>query len=475
VADINNGSTDNCTITGLSLAPTTFNCSNIGSNTVLLTGTDQSGNNATCSANVSVLDTIKPTMLCQNATLNLNAAGQATLTVANINNGSFDNCTITTFSLSKTAFTCADLGANTVTLTGTDQSGNTAACSATVTVRDLIAPVAKCKNVTANLGVNGTITVLPSTVDNGSTDNCSFTLSLNPATFACSNIGINTVTLTATDAGGNTSTCTARVNVRDVSPPTALCKNFTINLDDTGKAVMSAVQVDNGSFDNCSITSRTLQRTQFNCGDIAAPVSNFLTVTDPSGNSATCISMITVKDIHAPTAICQNETVVLMNGSATVFPEILADSSFDNCSVTSYLPQAKTYFTPGVYNLPITVRDWSNNGANCISVITVLPSGPSPRPEAPSAENEPGLALKMSVYPNPTDGLVVLEFELPEARPFLMRALDLNGKAVMIQKGDGVKGTNSVSVQMDSQAPGLYFLELSSEELRARKRLILNK
>jgi hypothetical protein len=476
VADINNGSTDNCSITGLSLAPTTFNCSNIGSNTVLLTGTDQSGNNATCSANVSVLDTIRPTMICQNATLNLNAAGQATLTVANINNGSFDNCAITTFTLSKTTFTCADLGPNTITLTGTDQSGNTADCTANVTVQDLIPPTALCKNIIANLGPNGAVTVLPSAINNGSSDNCSFTLSLNSPTFTCANIGlINTVILTVTDLSGNTATCTARVTVRDVTPPTALCKNFTINLDDTGKAVMSAVQVDNGSFDNCSISSRTLQRTQFNCGDIAAPVSNFLTVTDPSGNSATCISMITVKDVFAPTAICKNETVVLMNGSATVFPAILADSSFDNCSVTSYLPQAKTYFFPGVYNLPITVRDWSNNGANCTSVITVLPSGPSPRPEGTSAESEPSTSLNMAVYPNPTNGLVVLEFDLPEAQGFLLRAFNLDGKAVLIQKGTGAKGANSVSVQLESQAPGLYFLELSSEELRAGKRLILNK
>jgi hypothetical protein len=476
VADINNGSTDNCTITGLSLAPTTFNCSNIGSNTVLLTGTDQSGNNATCSANVSVLDTIKPTMLCQNATLNLNAAGQATLTVANINNGSFDNCNITTFTLSKTAFTCADLGANTVTLTGTDQSGNTASCTATVTVQDLILPTALCKNIIANLGANGTVTVLPSAVNNGSNDNCSFTLSLNSPTFTCANINLtNTVTLTVTDLSGNTATCTARITVRDVSPPTSLCKPVTIFLNGVGQATLSINQVDNGSTDNCGISSRSLLRTQFNCGDIAAPVTNVMTVTDNSGNSSTCTAAITVRDNIAPTAICQNVTVALVNGSVTVQSSQLAANSTDNCSVTSYAPVAQTYFFPGVYNLPITVRDWSNNGSNCTSQITVLPSGPSPRPEGTNVESEPSTSLNMAVYPNPTNGLVVLEFELPEAQDFVLRAFNLDGKAVLIQKGMGAKGANSVSVQMESQAPGLYFLELSSEELSAGKRLILNK
>ncbi len=466
-ADINNGSTDNCTLASLSVVPSNFTCANLGTNTVTLTGTDQSGNTATCQATVIVRDTIKPTILCKNATINLNNAGQATLTVADVNNGSFDNCSIASFTLSQTAFTCAHLGNNLVTLTGTDIAGNTGSCTATVTVRDLIAPVAKCKNATANLGPNGTVTVLPSAVDNASTDNCSFTLSLTPSSFTCANIGMNTVTLRATDGSGNTSTCAAVVTVRDITPPTALCKNRTINLDNSGHATLTSTDVDNGSTDNCSISSKTLQRTQFNCGDIAAPVSNFLTVTDPSGNTASCIAYITVKDVHAPTAICDNTTVPLMNGSVTVYPSILADSSFDNCSITTYLPTAKTYYAPGVYNLVITVRDWSGNGANCTSVVTVTPSGPSEKP----GEDK----FKMTLYPNPTQGLLNLEFDLAESQAFELAVYNLTGKEVMRQKGSGAEGLNSISVQMDELKPGIYFMELRSDKLRARKRLVLQK
>jgi hypothetical protein len=174
---------------------------------------------------------------------------------------------------------------------------------------------------------------------------------------------LNTVTLSVTDNSGNTSTCTARVTVKDVTPPTALCKNFTIFLNDLGHATLTTANVDNGSTDNCGITSKVLLQTNFNCSDIGAPVNNFLTVTDGSGNSATCTALITVKDVFAPTAICKNTTVPMMNGSASVYPSILADSSFDNCSITSYLPVVKTYYSPGVYNLAITVKDWS--GERC--------------------------------------------------------------------------------------------------------------
>ena len=467
VADINNGSSDNCTLSTLNVAPSSFTCANLGANTVTLTGTDQSGNTATCQATVTVIDNLPPTMICRNATINLNAAGQATLTPADVNNGSFDNCTIVDLSLSKTAFTCADLGDNLVTLTGRDQSGNTASCTATVTVKDLIAPMAKCKNVTANLNALGKVNVLPADVNNGSTDNCSFTLSLVPSNFTCSNIGINTVTLTATDLSGNTGTCTAKVTIKDVTPPTALCKNLTINLNDMGKVSLTAAQVDNGSTDNCSISSRVLQRTQFNCGDIGAPLNNFLTITDGSGNSTTCTAVITVKDVSAPTAICKNTTVPLVNGSVTVYPAILADSSFDNCSVTSYLPVAKTYTAPGTYNLTITVKDWSGNAGTCVSVVKVTPSAP--------AEQGSDGKFKVALYPNPTDGFMQLEFELPEDQPYELVIYNLAGKAVLRQKGIGAKGANTVSVEMGNYQQGIYLMEVRSGELKARKRLVLQK
>ncbi len=477
-ADINNNSSDNCTLATLDVSPSAFTCANLGANTVTLTGTDQSGNTATCQGTVTVIDNIPPTMLCKNATLNLNAAGQATLTVADINNGSFDNCTIVDLSLSKTQFTCTDLGDNLVTLTGRDQSANTASCNATVTVRDLIAPMAKCKNITANLSTSGKLFLLPSAVDNGSSDNCSFTLSVTPSMLTCANLGINTVTLQATDGSGNMGTCTAKVTVKDVTPPTALCKNITLNLDDTGHAVMTAAQVDNGSTDNCSISSRSILRTDFNCSDIGGPVNNFLTVTDPSGNSATCTAIITVKDVFAPTPICHNTTVTLgANGSVTVYPSILADSSYDNCSITSYLPVAKTYNAVGTYNLVITVKDWSGNAANCTSVVTVLHNSPAQHPTDNNTSELKALQkdFVMEIYPNPTSGEVILDFDLPDEQAFSVAVRDLTGKMVMQQNALGLNGRNTIPLSLGSVSAGLYLIEFHSDQLQSINRLIIQR
>ena len=67
-----------------------------------------------------------------------------------IDGGSTDNCGVT-LTLSQTAFTCANIGGNSVTLTGTDASGNTSTCTATVTVIDNTAPTVICKADTVYL------------------------------------------------------------------------------------------------------------------------------------------------------------------------------------------------------------------------------------------------------------------------------------------------------------------------------------
>src|SRR5690606_37944066 len=108
----------------------------IGTTIVTYTITDAAGLTASCSFDVTVNDVIAPTANCQNYSVTLDASGNATITTADIDNGSTDNCGIQSMSLDNTAFDCADLGANTVTLTVRNYAGNVSTCTATVTVLD---------------------------------------------------------------------------------------------------------------------------------------------------------------------------------------------------------------------------------------------------------------------------------------------------------------------------------------------------
>jgi hypothetical protein len=58
----------------------------------------------------------------------------ATIAAADVDDGSTDNCGAPNLSIDVSSFDCSNLGANTVTLTATDASGNFHRCTATVTV-----------------------------------------------------------------------------------------------------------------------------------------------------------------------------------------------------------------------------------------------------------------------------------------------------------------------------------------------------
>jgi hypothetical protein len=374
-ADVDNGSSDNCGIASLSVSPSNFNCSSEGANTVTLTVTDVNGNQNSGTATVTVVDTISPVAVCQNLTVYLDGAGNASITASDLNNGSSDNCTVASLSLSQSSFSCADEGANNVTLTVTDQAGNQNTCVSVVTVVDSTAPTAVCQNLTVYLDASGSASITTGDLDNGSSDNCSIaSMSLSQSSFSCADEGVNSVTLTVTDQAGNSNTCTANVTVVDTISPTTIAQNITVYLDGSGNATISAGDVDAGSSDNCSIASQSVSPSVFSCADEGA---NTVTLTniDQAGNTSSTTATVTVMDTVSPTVVCQNLTIYLDgSGSATITANDVDNGSTDNCSITS-IDVDKASFScadEGANNVTLTVTDQTGNQSTCTAVVTVV-------------------------------------------------------------------------------------------------------
>jgi gliding motility-associated-like protein len=108
---------------------------NQGVTTIQYTVTDAEGLSATCSFTVTVLDNVDPVAMCRDIDIDLDLnSGIVTISPEDIDNGSYDNCAIDTMYISKDTFNCLDLGDNTVTLTVVDFTGNSAFCTALVSV-----------------------------------------------------------------------------------------------------------------------------------------------------------------------------------------------------------------------------------------------------------------------------------------------------------------------------------------------------
>src|SRR5690606_13984310 len=141
VAHVDTGTTDNCGIATMVLDVTAFDCTNVGTNTVTLTVTDVNGNVSVDTAVITIQDIIPPVVLTQDLVIQLDDLGTASITTAQIDNGSSDACGIASMILDITDFDCTDVGNNTVTLIVTDVNGNIGINTATVTVQDVTAPV----------------------------------------------------------------------------------------------------------------------------------------------------------------------------------------------------------------------------------------------------------------------------------------------------------------------------------------------
>ncbi|OSZ79059.1 hypothetical protein CAP35_12655 [Chitinophagaceae bacterium IBVUCB1] len=207
----------------------------VGTTTNTFVVTDANSNTATTSFTVTVADNEAPNAVCKNYTLNL-SGGSGTITTANINNGSTDNCGIASMSLSKTSFNCTNAGANTITLTVTDIHGNSSTCNAIVTVqyRPTCTIAVTPSNTTYTGGVATNIYLgygpQSATVTCNATGGTGFTYSWSPsANLSCTNCqspvftptapGNYTFTVTATNSNGCSTTCTVTFCVLDVRVP----------------------------------------------------------------------------------------------------------------------------------------------------------------------------------------------------------------------------------------------------------------
>ncbi len=183
--------TDNCpgTTTSQTLGLASNAAFPVGTTTNVFQATDAVGNTSTCSFTVTISDNVAPTAACQNITVQLDNAGNASITATAVNNGSADACGIASITVNTNAFVCANVGANPVVLTVTDVNGNTSTCGATVTVEDLVNPVATCQNITVNLDATGNASITGAAVNNGSSDACGIaSLTPSPSTFNCTNV-----------------------------------------------------------------------------------------------------------------------------------------------------------------------------------------------------------------------------------------------------------------------------------------------
>src|SRR5204862_117558 len=149
------------TVTATDAAGNTSNCTT----SFTVTATNEAGNTATCITAATATDATPPTVTCP-APTNASADVNCQAVLPNLLGGVTvsDNCSAPnaiTLSQSPAAGTLVGLGAHTITVTATDEAGNSATCTTSFTVTDATVPTVSCPAPTSASADSNCQAVLP--------------------------------------------------------------------------------------------------------------------------------------------------------------------------------------------------------------------------------------------------------------------------------------------------------------------------
>ena len=373
-ADVDNGTYDNCGIDTTYLSKELFTCSDLGSNPIIATAVDSSGNVSTQIVQVIVLDTLAPSFSLSVDTIQLytttscQGVGSWTYAVG-------DNCSGVSVTSNYNTGSTFGVGTTKVLSSATDQSGNSTSDSLFVVVTDTLAPfwvnypfVTQTIPSLTTCGSN--ISWYPPTA----IDYCglvTITSNYNSGDFFS---GPDTVVFTATDLSGNVITYSLPITISDVIAPVIGAISDTTVYVDSNSCFASYTYPHVQVSDNCGIdTTYFVPAT----GQMSVGTNTVtLYAMDLYGTVSTESYQVTVVDNIPPTLVSgPNDTILGSCNSIFSFPSPVFT---DNCGVQTVSlitgGNSSNQFATGTTVNTYVAYDAHGNTDTFFFKITVLPS-----------------------------------------------------------------------------------------------------
>jgi hypothetical protein len=374
----------------------------IGTTCVTWTAYDISGNTDTCSMKVTVLDTVPPIATCQDLTIDLDQNGIAIVLPPLVDGGSFDNCGEVFLDLDPNIFDCDDIGTNVATLLVSDLSGNTATCTAQITVEDNLPPDLFCPDdIVAYTTPNDCLAPVffnePMIADNcgiGSVISSHSSGNIFP-------VGTTVVIFSATDGSENISSCQFNIEVIDTVPPTLICPADLTVIIPVNQITAVVNNIPPIISDNCGILNVNYflsgATAGSNIGDASGESFNLgVTIVtyyaaDTEGNTSNCSFTVTVIPETNYELECPTDTLVYSEPDfcgATVggiSPIVLNDQglpldtmyTLTGATFSSGIGDVSgNFFNVGVTAVNYIVSDNFGNTGSCEFQVTVLDTIP---------------------------------------------------------------------------------------------------
>ena len=372
----------------------------VGQTIVVWTVTDVCGLSATCQIQVQVEDASAPSIVCPES-INMSCIIEDNPAYSDLNEfiaaggDADDDCGIVSFGLlSETSDgnVCPETVSRVYFVM--DANNNRAICTQQLVLNDSSAPsftapddiTLSCTTDIENLSITGEISDL--------TDNCNTSMVVidyldNFLPGDCPSFFLVERVWIAIDQCDNTHTETQLISLISDGGPTAICRDITVFLDESGETFISPEDIDDGSFSDCggSLTLE-LDIDLFFCNDVSiSPIEVVLIVTDLCNNSASCIANVMVTDTLAPQFVCPGvDTVQCSNEIVMPYTSLdlfISDGgeAFDNCMLLTgsfILAEVDTlsFSCPSTIQRRYELSDIHGNTSFCIHTIIALDTIP---------------------------------------------------------------------------------------------------
>lgn len=394
------GATDVATMTltpPLASQTTTLNA---GINTVTYAVVDLAGNPAECSFDINIEDNDNPNAECVAPLfININPSGfvQDTIFPSEIDNGSSDNCMIASMEVSPNLITCDSIGeVINVTLTVTDNFGNTDVCTTQIAVE----AEKPQPTVESNCGSDTLFLFANPPVTPGGNDayQCEWIGPDGFVSFDCNTIildadednsGFYTVTITGISGCEASGTVQATINDLPLLQPTIqaddteVCENTIVNFTTT---LVPGSGVSYNWFLNGFLVETTSTNT-FQFFLTAAANYNFQVETERGFCTSEASETITIVVNDAPVAQISPDNVTICEGETLSFP-VVNNTATSTCTWTGPAGFSSNSCTPA----PITNVTTANGGSyffvltedGCESEPVTFSVSVSDRPDTPT-------------------------------------------------------------------------------------------
>jgi hypothetical protein len=231
------------------------------------------------------------------------------------------------------------------------------------------------KDITVLLDADGTASITPNDLDDGSGDICGnpVTLSIDKSSFTCDDLGSNSISFTATRADGESDNTIATVTVK----PTLALSTSNVYLDANGEASFTVEELLDPSITDCSTITYSIDKLNFTCADVSTEQNATLTAMHDGVVINEITTPLTVLDSISPKDVTTNDITVTLDqntGLAVITPETIYDAATDNCSSDFTLSLSKTTFNcsdEGENTVTLTVTDESGNSTTAEAVVTI--------------------------------------------------------------------------------------------------------